>query len=196
MKIGERIKQYRKANKLTQQALADIIGVNRVTITKYENGIIEPSLKTLEKLSSVFNIDSEILFQHLDLLKFSDSFDRYIDAFYQAPELEKFYLDTSKSDFLEASSDHAMLATLHYFAAYNGYLFELIPGKNDLPHVVDDVEKEIRYHFFNDTESYYFSYEDLSYWWGALSDHLSIDFLHLIIEQRDQASIDELQKDL
>ena len=52
METGKRIKAYRQAAHKTQLELADAIGVNRVTITKYESGVIAPPIEKLEKIAA------------------------------------------------------------------------------------------------------------------------------------------------
>lgn len=46
---------YRTKNNLTQQELAQILGVSNITISKWENGIVKPSQKFLQKLNSSEN---------------------------------------------------------------------------------------------------------------------------------------------
>lgn len=41
----------RKALRLTQKKLAELVGLNRMTIVKYESGEYSPSLKTVELLA-------------------------------------------------------------------------------------------------------------------------------------------------
>ena len=60
-KFSERIKELRKNNNLTQQELADNIGVNRVTLTKWEKEYIEPNLETLSSIASYFNVSTDYL---------------------------------------------------------------------------------------------------------------------------------------
>ena len=47
--IGERLRDARKAMKMTQEDLAKKIGVKRAVISKYETGLISPSADTLQK---------------------------------------------------------------------------------------------------------------------------------------------------
>lgn len=49
--IGDNIRTARKALKMSQDELAEAIGANRVTISKYENGGYLPSVPALERLA-------------------------------------------------------------------------------------------------------------------------------------------------
>lgn len=55
-KIGNTIREARTSKGMTQQELADQIGVIRQTITEYESGRIEPSVKILVKIMKVLDI--------------------------------------------------------------------------------------------------------------------------------------------
>ena len=61
MSLGERIKAARKALNLSQDDLAEAIGANRVTISKYENGKFLPSVTALEKLADVLQLSTNEL---------------------------------------------------------------------------------------------------------------------------------------
>lgn len=54
--IGERLRDARKAMKMTQEDLAKKIGVKRAVISKYETGLISPSADTLQKIANVLNV--------------------------------------------------------------------------------------------------------------------------------------------
>ena len=54
--IGIKIRSYRKQAKMTQQQLADAIGVKHAIISKYENGTIEPSLTQVQKIAEVLHV--------------------------------------------------------------------------------------------------------------------------------------------
>ena len=56
--IGDNLRIARKALKMSQDDLADAIGANRVTISKYENGIYLPSVPALERLADALNTTS------------------------------------------------------------------------------------------------------------------------------------------
>jgi len=48
MNIGIKIKKYRELNKMTQKDVAEILEVEPGTISKYENGTIEPNIESLK----------------------------------------------------------------------------------------------------------------------------------------------------
>lgn len=50
--LSERLKQLRNEKKLTQQELANKVGVNRVTYTNWENGKREPELDKVAELAT------------------------------------------------------------------------------------------------------------------------------------------------
>lgn len=51
MTFGEKFKAEREKLKLTQQEVADALGINRRMITRYENGISFPAPRTLTEKS-------------------------------------------------------------------------------------------------------------------------------------------------
>ncbi len=58
--IGSKIKQYRTEKRLTQQELADKIGVSCEMISRYERGIHEP-FKKINDISEALNVPLENL---------------------------------------------------------------------------------------------------------------------------------------
>ncbi|MEK7457942.1 MAG: helix-turn-helix transcriptional regulator [Patescibacteria group bacterium] len=50
--LGKRIKEARLRTCMSQQQLADVIGVSDKTISAYEVGRVDPPLESLEKLSN------------------------------------------------------------------------------------------------------------------------------------------------
>ena len=65
MELGKVIKKARLEKKLTQQALGEIVGVQKSAIAKYENGrIVNIKRSTLQKIASALNIrPSELIFE-------------------------------------------------------------------------------------------------------------------------------------
>ena len=62
----DQIRRVRKAAHVTQEELAKRIGVNRALISKYETGIIEPSVSQLQKIASALGVP---MMELLDFLK-------------------------------------------------------------------------------------------------------------------------------
>lgn len=60
--IGSRLRYLRKQDDVTQQQLADAIGVAKSTISMYENGQREPDFETLESLADFFNVEMSTFF--------------------------------------------------------------------------------------------------------------------------------------
>ena len=69
MKVGNKIKEYRELNKMTQKDIAEILGVEPATISKYEAGTIEPNIESLKRLAETFNITVD------ELIKYEGKFD-------------------------------------------------------------------------------------------------------------------------
>ena len=66
--LGEKIKKYREEKKMTQAAVAEVLGVKPATISKYEAGSLEPNIESLKKLAELFEVSVD------ELLK-EDEFD-------------------------------------------------------------------------------------------------------------------------
>ena len=63
MTLGERIREERKRIGLSQEQLAEHIGVSRQTVYKWENEQAMPDLKNLQKLAEAFHQKVEQLLQ-------------------------------------------------------------------------------------------------------------------------------------
>lgn len=65
--LGLKIKEYRKSRHMTQEQLAELIGIGTPNISYIENGKFAPSVETLEKLAEIFGVKPYELymFEHL-----------------------------------------------------------------------------------------------------------------------------------
>jgi transcriptional regulator with XRE-family HTH domain len=61
MEIGKKIMEFRKKNGLSQEELAEKVGVARQTISKWELGETSPDLKQAKVLSKIFNVSLDEL---------------------------------------------------------------------------------------------------------------------------------------
>ena len=59
--LGDKIKLYREAKKMTQNDLASILGVSTATISKYESNTLEPSIESIKRLAELFEITADEL---------------------------------------------------------------------------------------------------------------------------------------
>ena len=62
-----KLAEARKAAKITQKELAEKLGINRATLSKYENGTIDLNLSQLQKIADALNVTVGYL-QGYDLL--------------------------------------------------------------------------------------------------------------------------------
>lgn len=60
--IGENIKTLRKLNNITQEKLAEYLGVTYQTVSKWENGTSLPSIALLPSIANVFNVSIDELY--------------------------------------------------------------------------------------------------------------------------------------
>ena len=61
--LGLRIKEFREKQKLTQEKLAELTGIDSKHLSRIENGRNYPSIETLEKLTSNLGVSFEDVFQ-------------------------------------------------------------------------------------------------------------------------------------
>ena len=59
--ISENIRFYRKTNNMSQDELAEKLGVSRQSISFWENGQTQPTLENVIALAKIFNISSDAL---------------------------------------------------------------------------------------------------------------------------------------
>lgn len=70
--FGSNLRHHRKAKHLTQDALAEMVGLSSEMISKIERGIAAPSFATVEKLSEVLEVP-EVAFFGVGLVLTSDT---------------------------------------------------------------------------------------------------------------------------
>ena len=59
--LGEVLKQHREECKMTQEFVAEAIGVSRQAVSKWETGTSDPSTSNLISLAKLFNLSAEDL---------------------------------------------------------------------------------------------------------------------------------------
>ena len=64
MTLGEKIKDLRKAASITQEELAEKIGVSRQAVTKWESDVGMPDVENLKIIATLFNITVDELLDY------------------------------------------------------------------------------------------------------------------------------------
>lgn len=62
--LGKRIKELRKSKKLTQEQLAEIVGIEQKQICRIENGACFTTFETLNKLAYTLGVEITDLFKY------------------------------------------------------------------------------------------------------------------------------------
>lgn len=72
MTLGEKLKSYRTNKKISQEKVAELVGVSRQAVTKWENDQTVPTSNNLITLASIYgvSVDSILLFGHYSKLYF------------------------------------------------------------------------------------------------------------------------------
>lgn len=63
--LGETIQEHRTRNKMTQEFVAESLGVSRQAVSKWENGSSDPSTSNLIALAKLFGISAEELVKEI-----------------------------------------------------------------------------------------------------------------------------------
>lgn len=62
MSFAKKFREARTAAGLTQQQVADALGLDRTAIAQYERGASKPQFENIPKICKLFNINPEALF--------------------------------------------------------------------------------------------------------------------------------------
>lgn len=120
----ESLKQLRTQKNLTQDELAEKLGVSGQTIYKYENGITFPPPEKIEKILQFFNVDPNNLFGYNSHSKNIDTLLRIIanEGGLQADILQE----------LKANDEPSAINLLvNQYPFLEGYNLELLKEYND-----------------------------------------------------------------
>lgn len=64
--LGEVLKQHRASNKMTQEFVAEALGVSRQAVSKWESGASDPSTSNLIALAKLFAVSPEDLLREME----------------------------------------------------------------------------------------------------------------------------------
>ena len=65
--LGEALKEHRTRCHMTQEFVAEHLGVSRQAVSKWENGTSEPSTSNLLALAKLYGVSAQELLQQIDL---------------------------------------------------------------------------------------------------------------------------------
>ncbi|MGI8668963.1 MAG: helix-turn-helix domain-containing protein [Aridibacter sp.] len=65
--FGKRLRKIRRSRDLTQESLAEILGISVEFISNMERGVNAPSFETIEKLAQAFDLPFTELFNFEDI---------------------------------------------------------------------------------------------------------------------------------
>ncbi len=94
--IGQRIKELRKQNDLTQEKLADLLGVTYQSVSKWETGITMPDLGMIVPLARVLHVSTDELLG----MKSTEQDER--KAYFDSEYVEFWKKDDHEADYLLA----------------------------------------------------------------------------------------------
>lgn len=63
--LGDVIKKYRSNNKMTQEFVAEALGVSRQAVSKWESGASDPSTSNLLALAKLFGVSADEILQNI-----------------------------------------------------------------------------------------------------------------------------------
>ena len=69
MSIGEKIVEARKANNLTQEQLAELMGVTRQSISRWKQNVAYPEVEKILRLSDILNVSCDYLLKENETRK-------------------------------------------------------------------------------------------------------------------------------
>lgn len=97
-RIGSRIKNIRKSRKLTQEALAEKVGLSSTQIYNIENAKSSLSLESLHNISSVLSISTDELLYGCVRYGNDRFYDEYVDLLLDCSDSDKaIILETAKT---------------------------------------------------------------------------------------------------
>ena len=138
MSLGEQLKQFRQAKKLSQPDLAALAGIEQSYLSKLENDKAIPSNDILRKLTSALDIDLSMLLEKLS--------PESISAIKQLPDVEALVMKQQQHSFnqrrnwLLCSSAFIVLAVTLFFIGYSKLIFSELAYQYESPGIVKEGE--------------------------------------------------------
>lgn len=147
--LGENIKRLRKEKELTQENLADFLGVSFQSISKWERGESYPDITMLPSIASFFEISTDELLG-IDKSKREEKINKYLE------EYNGLYLkDTPKAFELISKAKKEFPGEFRLLICYMACLMAVKGGINDNPLSIYDemfsINENIQNHCVSDS---------------------------------------------
>jgi len=110
--MGQRIKEERKRKNMSQDELADILGMKRTNVSNYESGRTIPPGDVLKRLAEIFGVESDYILGASNIRR-----DVYFEAGSVAENRNPYYVITEKDEKDIAKQLEAMMENLDSNAA-------------------------------------------------------------------------------
>ena len=65
--LGETLKEYRTRGNMTQEFVAEQLGISRQAVSKWENGTSDPSTSNLLALAKLYGVSAEELLRNIEV---------------------------------------------------------------------------------------------------------------------------------
>lgn len=134
--FAENVQRLRKNSGISQEELAEEIGVARNTIARYESGESAPSFDAAEKIASYFGIDPALLFmseETRDKLKLLGEIQK--DAYLKSLKRSKASIQSYK-DRIDAAKSLKIIKKQNRFTGELSYNLEIDFGDQVVIHVL------------------------------------------------------------
>lgn len=83
LKIGENIKSFRKSRDITQEELAEMLGVSCQSVSRWESGVCYPDIELIPAIAEFFDISADKL-MGIDESAEKEAVNKYLDEFQMA----------------------------------------------------------------------------------------------------------------
>ena len=93
MELKNKLKELRNSRNMTQEAVADHLGVSSQTVSKWERGLLSPDISLLPKIALLFKCSIDSLFD-MDLvwsIEHRKEFGERIHALHEKKDCEGVY---------------------------------------------------------------------------------------------------------
>ena len=118
---GGKIKEIREARGLTQDQLAELASLNRVTVAKYESGRVEPGAQALARIADALEVSTDMLLGRSNVIPAAEDRPRTVEASIISGGIDKMPKE---------QREQAINVMKAVFAQYADY-FEKGPEEND-----------------------------------------------------------------